>query len=87
MKKMTIKGLTKEDCQNIEALLSGKSRYKFHVKYQNYTSRKYELTIGTVRDCHLQELFNNEVVKALIRTIRKLRRQCDGDSDFDDDED
>ena len=83
---MVIKGLTKEDCQNIEDLLSGKSRYKFHVKYKNYTGKKYELTIGTIRDCDLQERFNNEVIKTLIRVIRKLRRNCVCYDGFDDDE-
>ena len=86
MKKMVIRGLTKEDCQNMEDLLSGKSRYKFHVKYHNYTGRKYELTIGTLRNCDLQERFNNEVIKTLIRVIRKMQRHCVGYDGFNDDE-
>lgn len=86
MRKMTIKSLSARDCKAVVKALNGKTRYKLQVSYEQYSDRKYQLNIVTDVDYNVAQIrFDDEVVTALIRALRKAMTKC-GQSFGDDEE-
>ena len=77
MRRMIIESLSRKDCEAVVKALEGKTRYKLHVEFEQYTQRKYKLRISTEVDYNVaQARFDDEVITTLIRSLRKAMRRC-----------
>ena len=86
MIEVIIKGMSKEDCETVKDLLECKTRYALHFEYEKYTMRKYRLIISPLRDCEFRDRFVLQIIKVLIKTIKKLRKKLDEPIEMDDED-